>query len=132
MFDTNNIEINAAFYELYEDIFDDDFFVILSSMKPNGRITSLRARKVEELSEDEQAEVMRFNVSLGAKMKKITPRIAYVGSLLHNKKYHGSYEDYMAFLASCDATDFLNPQITKEVWEKINLDQSVPKSVKNA
>ena len=101
-------------------------------MKPNGRITSLRARKVEELSEDEQAEVMRFNVSLGAKMKKITPRIAYVGSLLHNKKYHGSYEDYMAFLASCDATDFLNPQITKEVWEKINLDQSVPKSVKNA
>lgn len=132
MFDTNNIEINAAFYELYEDIFGDDFFVILSSMKPNGRITSLRAHKVEELSEDEQAEVMRFNVSLGAKMKKITPRIAYVGSLLHNKKYHGSYEDYMAFLASCDATDFLNPQITKEVWEKINLDQSVPKSVKNA
>jgi hypothetical protein len=38
----------------------------------------------------------------------------------------------MTFLASCDASDFLNPEISAKIWEKINIDQSVPKSAKNA
>lgn len=132
MFDTNNIEINAAFYELFESVFDEDFFVILTSMTPSGRMKALRAKKADELSEEEQAEVLKFNASLLSKYNRFTPRVAYIGTLLHQKKYNGSHADYMAFLASCDASDFLNPEVQNEIWKKINLDQALPKSAKNA
>ena len=132
MFDTSKIEINAAFYELYESVFGDDFFVILTSMNPTGRMKALRAKKADELSEEEKAEVLKFNASLLSKYNRLTPRVAYIGTLLHQKKYNGSHEDYMAFLAECDAADFLNPEVQGEIWKKINLDQALPKSAKNA
>lgn len=132
MFDTSKIEINAAFYELYESVFDDDFFVILTSMNPSGRMKVLRAKKADELTEDEKSEVLKFNASLLSKYNRLTPRVAYIGTLLHQKKYNGSHEDYMAFLAECDASDFLNPEVQGEIWKKINLDQALPKSAKNA
>lgn len=132
MFDVTKIEINAAFYELFESVFDEDFFVILTSMTPSGRMKALRAKKAEELSEDEQAEIMKFNASLLKKYNKYTQRIAYIGSLLYKKKYSGNYEDYLAFLAECEVSDFLKPEVQNEIWKKINLDQALPKSAKNA
>lgn len=151
MFNTDNVEINAAFYELFESVFHEDFFEVLTSVRPSNRITALRKRatkivKVEEdgkeiekkvidislLDEGEQAELTEYNLKAGGKMKKYTSRIAYIGTLLHDKKYNGSFKEYMVFLASCDASDFLNPEITAKIWEKINIDQAVPKSVKNA
>ena len=84
------------------------------------------------LDEDDQNTLMEYNIKVGGKMKKYTPRIAYIGTLLHDRKYSGSYNGFMTFLASCDASDFLNPEISAKIWEKINIDQSVPKSAKNA
>ena len=151
MFNTDDIEINAAFYELFENIFHEDFFTVLADLRPTNRIRSLREKasvtykeviegqEVEKkktdmtkLDEEEQRELIAHNVKAGGKMKKYTPRIAYIGTLLHNRKYQGSYNDYMSFLASCDASDFLNPTISAKIWEKINIDQAVPESVKNA
>lgn len=161
MFDANEMEINAAFYELFETTFGEDFFEVLASMRPTKRIASLRSRqkmislnlkkangesltedetellaknpgKWQELSEEEQEELLKWNIRTGALMKKQTPRIAYIGMKLHKREYRGSMQDYYAFLASCDASDFLNPEIITKVWEKVNIDQSLPKSVKNA
>ena len=151
MFNTDNVEINAAFYELFENVFHEDFFEVLTAMRPSNRIKALRKKaskmvKIEEngmeiekkiidmslLDEDDQNTLMEFNIKVGGKMKKYTPRIAYIGTLLHDRKYSGSYNGFMTFLASCDASDFLNPEISAKIWEKINIDQSVPKSAKNA
>jgi len=151
MFNTDNVEINAAFYELFENVFHEDFFEVLTAMRPSNRIKALREKaskmvKIEEngkeiekkiidmslLDEDDQNTLMEFNIKVGGKMKKYTPRIAYIGTLLHDRKYSGSYNGFMTFLASCDASDFLNPVISAKIWEKINIDQSVPKSAKNA
>ena len=151
MFNTDNVEINAAFYELFENVFHEDFFEVLTAMRPSNRIKALREKaskmvKIEEngkeiekkiidmslLDEDDQNTLMEFNIKVGGKMKKYTPRIAYIGTLLHDRKYSGSYNGFMTFLASCDASDFLNPKISEKIWEKINIDQSVPKSAKNA
>lgn len=130
MFDTTKIVVNAAFYELYETCFGDDFFVILASLKQSPRITALRKR--DDLSEEEKEELTDANIKLGAVMKKVTPRIAYIGSKLYKKDYNCSYSDFLSFLSNCDASDFLNPEIITKVWEKIHLDQATPKSVKNA
>ena len=161
MFNVDNIEINAAFYELFETTFNEDFFNVLAGMRPTKRIASLRSRKKmidlnvkktlgEELTEEEEEllkknpgkwqalteeeeEVLTaWNIKTGALMKKQTPRIAYIGTKLHKKEYRGSMQDYYTFLASFDASDFLNPEIIENVWKKINIDQSIPKSVKNA
>ena len=161
MFDVNKIEINAAFYELFETTFGEDFFEILASMRPSKRIASLRSRKkmislnlkkangeelteeeekllaknpgkFQELSEEEEEELLKANLALGSLMKKCTPRIAYIGSKLYRHEYRGSREDYFSFLATCDASDFLNPEIITQVWEKVNFDRALPKSVKNA
>ena len=146
MFDTDKIEINAAFYELFESVFNEDFFEVLSTIRPSNRIKALRERAtvivkegdeekkfidMSKLEEDEQKELTDFNIKAGLKAKKYTSRIAYIGTLLHEKKYQGSYQGFMAFLASCDANDFLNPEITRKIWEKITKDQTAPSSVKN-
>lgn len=132
MFDVEKIKINGAFYEMYENVFGDDFFVILASLRQNARITRLRKKEEKDLSDEEKEELLEANIKVATVMKKCTPRIAYIGSKLYNNQYNGSYQDFLAFLATCDASDFLNPEIISAVWEKIHLDQNVPKSVKNA
>lgn len=132
MFDVEKIKINGAFYEMYENVFGDDFFVILASLRQNARITRLRKKEEKDLSDEEKEELLEANLKVATVMKKCTPRIAYIGSKLFNNQYNGSYQDFLAFLATCDASDFLNPEIISAVWEKIHLDQNVPKSVKNA
>ncbi len=132
MFDVEKIKINGAFYEMYENVFGDDFFVILASLRQNARITRLRKKEEKDLSDEEKEELLEANLKVATVMKKCTPRIAYIGSKLYKNQYNGSYQDFLAFLATCDASDFLNPEIISAVWEKIHLDQNVPKSVKNA
>lgn len=161
MFNIDEIEINAAFYELFETTFGDDFFEVLASLRPTKKIASLRSRqqmislnlkkdngeelteeeekllannpgKWKELTEEEQDELFKWKIKTSAIMKKQTPRIAYIGTKLHKREYRGSMQDYYAFLAGCDASDFLNPETIEKVWEKVHLDQSLPKSVKNA
>lgn len=132
MFNVEEMEINAAFYELFENVFDEDFFSVLAKIRPSARVKRLKEKDPEQLTEEEQSEIVAYNLSAGMITKKYTSRVAYIGSLLYRKKYTGSYTDYMAWLASCDASDFLNPEITQRVWEKIRLDQNLPRSVKNA
>lgn len=131
MLDTEKIIINAAFYEMYENVFNEDFFTILSKLKQTPRIQALRNKKEEDLTEAESEELLKENLKLGGLMKKYTPRIAYIGSKLYKKEFSGSYNDYMNFLATCDASDFLNPDVIQKVWEKITKDQKMPSSVKN-
>ena len=153
MFDIEKIEINAAFYELFESVFGEDFFVVLNTIRPSGRIKALKTRAtkivketdektgetVEKtqmdysvLDEGEQKEIMDYNIQAGVKSKKYTSRIAYIGSLLYKKKYNGSMNDYYSWLASFDASVFNDPKITEQIWEKITKDQKVPDSAKNA
>lgn len=160
-FNIDKIEINAAFYELFETTFGEDFFEILAKMRPTKRIASLRSRKRmvmlnikkangetlteeeqklleknpgkwQDLSEEEAEELMKANIETGALMKKCTPRIAYIGSKLYKHEYRGSKEDYYSFLATYDASEFLKEEVITKIWEKVNLDQAIPKSVKNA
>jgi hypothetical protein len=88
--------------------------------------------KKEELSEEEATELMNANISLAAIMKKNTSRIAYVGSKLNKKDFNCNYNDYLRFLSENDSADFFNQEFITKVWEKINADQTGPKSVKNA
>lgn len=151
MLDITKIEINAAFYELYENVFKDDFFIILADLRPSNRIKALRERAtvivkekkdgeeiqkkvmdMSKLDEDEQNELMSYNIKAGGVMKRCTPRIAYIGTLLHNKKYRGSYDDFMVFLSNHDISEFMKPEIQNKIWEKITLDQTAPNSAKNA
>ena len=53
MFDVNTIEINAAFYELFEVAFDEDFFDILAKLRPSNRIKALKEKNVDELTQEE-------------------------------------------------------------------------------
>lgn len=160
-FDIEKMEINAAFYELFETVFGEDFFDVLSKIRPTNRIASLRSRvqmislnnkkanneplteaeekllaknpgKWQELSEEEQQELFQYNLSASKLMKKHTPRIAYIGTKLFKHEYRGSMDDYYAFLAENDASEFLKTETIKAVWDKVHLDQAVPKSVKNA
>lgn len=152
MFEIDKIEINAAFYELFESVFNEDFFGVLTKVRPSGRILALRTRAtkmVEEkdesgekievakldislLDEDEQKELTDYNIQAGITTRKYTPRIAYIGSLLFKKKYKGSLEDYYNWLASHEPNTFSNPETIKNIWEKIKNDQKVPDSAKNA
>ena len=160
VFDVDKIEINAAFYELYESVFEEDFFALLVKMNPTKRINSLRTRQMmvdlnikkaqgekltekeqklleknpgkwQELDEVEKQELVQYNMKAGALMKKCTPRIAYIGSKLYRREYRGSKDDYYAFLASYDSSEFLKTEVQTKIWEKVNGDQAVPKSVKN-
>lgn len=160
-FDIEKMEINAAFYELFETVFGEDFFDVLSKIRPTNRIASLRSRvqmislnnkkanneplteaeekllaknpgKWQELSEEEQEELFQYNLSASKLMKKHTPRIAYIGTKLFKHEYRGSMDDYYTFLAENDASEFLKTETIKAVWDKVHLDQAVPKSVKNA
>lgn len=131
-FDIEKIEINAAFYEIFESVFNEDFFSIMASLRRSPRIARLSKSKEEDLTEADKEELLNANVELGAKMRKYAPRIAYVGSKLYKKQYNGSYSDYLSFLAECDASAFMNAEIIAKLWEKINIDQKVPESAKNA
>lgn len=132
MFDINKIAINAAFYELFETTFGEDFFKILADLRPTPRIAKLRKMKKEDLSEEDATELMNANISLAAIMKKNTSRIAYIGSKLNKKDFNCNYNDYLRFLSENDSADFFNQEFITKVWEKINADQTGPKSVKNA
>lgn len=151
-FDVTKIEINAAFYEVYESVFDEDFFGIMTKIRPNARIQALKSRAaklvktqdengetiektIEDysvLEEDEQREITDYNIAAGLIMRKTTSRIAYIGSLLFRKKYNGSREDYYGWLATCEPGAFIDKETMSAIWEKINLDQKVPDSAKNA
>lgn len=143
MFDISKIEINAAFYELYESVFEEDFFGVLTKIRPSGRVQSLRMKaskiaedKVEEdlskLSEEELKEYTDWKIDAGIKAKKYTSRIAYIGSLLFRKKYNGSLEDYYMWLSSFDASVFNDTETQNAIWGMITKDQKIPKSAKNA
>lgn len=127
----NEIIVNAAFYEMFENIFGEDFFGVIASMRSNPRIARLRSKDAEKLTDEEKEELMSANIELAKIMKKYTSRIAYVGHKLYLKQYNGSYEDYLSFLATCDSSDFLNPENINAIWDKISKDQKLPDSVKN-
>lgn len=128
----DEIIINAAFYEMFENVFGEDFFGVIASMRSTPRIQRLRSKDEDKLTDDEKEELMSANIELAKVMKKYTSRIAYIGNKLYKRQYTGSYEDYLAFLASCDSSDFLNPDNINAIWGKISADQKLPDSVKNA
>ena len=127
MFDINKIEINAAFYELFESRATE----MIKEKDENGETVERPKENLALLSEDEQKEVMEWKLRAGLKAKKYTSRIAYIGSLLFKKKYNGSLEDYYMWLSSFDASTFNDPKVTQQIWEKVNKDQKVPDSAKN-
>lgn len=126
------IRINAAFYEIFENVFKEDFFDVIASLKSTPKIAKLRSKKAEELTEAESDELMTANLKMAATMKKYTSRIAYIGNLLYKKQYVGSYDGYLKFLAENESANFLDPDFIAAVWEMITNDQAGPKSVKNA
>lgn len=132
MIKLDEIIINAAFYELFESTFNEDFFGVIASMRSTPRIAKLRAKKAEELTEEESEELLSANLEMAKIMKKYTSRIAYIGHQLYLKKYNGSYADYLNYLSSCDSSDFLDPDNISAIWEKVTKDQAIPGSVKNA
>ena len=132
MFDASKIEINGAFYELFESTYGDDFFDIISSLRPSPRITNLRKKKEEELTAEQKDELFAENLRMASIMKKQTARIAYIGSKLYKKDFKCSYEDYLSWLTTTDAYDFQQPEVIQEIWGKVTNDQKEPRSVKNA
>lgn len=126
--DINNITINAAFYEVYENVFDEDFFSILTKLLKNPRIVHLRNKKIDELTDAEKAEL----IEVSGLTKKYTPRIAYIGNLLYKKQFNGSYQDYLSFLSSLETSELYEDSFVKAIWEKVIADQKLPNSVKNA
>lgn len=128
----DEIIINAAFYEMFENVFGEDFFGVIASMRSNPRISRLRSKEEDKLTDEEKEELMSANIELAKIMKKYTSRIAYIGNKLYKKQYTGSYEDYLSFLATCDSSDFLDPETINGIWDKISKDQKLPDSVKNA
>lgn len=128
----NDITINAAFYELFESTFGEDFFTVLASMKQSPRITNLRKKDAKDLTEEEKEELDMSNLELASVMKKYTPRIAYIGRKLYMKKFSCSYADYLCFLSECESSTFLDPEVIASTWELITKDQIMPSSVKNA
>lgn len=134
IFDVEKIEINAAFYELFESVFGEDFFTILTSVRATPRVIAL-SRKVkagEELTDEEKMEIIDSNKSTFPVMQRYTSRIAYIGSKLYERQYSGSKTDYYAFLAEYDSSVFLDKDVIAKVWEKVNGDRKVPDSAKNA
>lgn len=131
MINLDEVIINGAFYELFERIFNEDFFVVLTSLRPSARVSHLRSKKEDELTPEESEELITANLELAKIMKKYTSRICYIGNLLYKKKYNGSYDDFLNYLATCDASDFMDADIISAVWQKVTNDQMVPKSVKN-
>lgn len=132
MFDVKKIEINAAFYELFESTFGEDFFGILASLRQSPRILKLRKKKEDDLSDSEKEEIFQSNLTMAGIMKKQSARIAYIGWKLSQKQYNCSYEDYLDFLAQSNSYVFQDAEIIKEIWDKVTKDQQVPSSVKNA
>ena len=126
--DINNITINAAFYEVYENVFNEDFFSILTKLLKNPRIVHLRNKKIDELTDAEKAEI----IEVSGLTKKYTPRIAYIGNLLYKKQFNGSYQDYLSFLSSLETSELYEDSFVKAIWEKVIADQKLPNSVKNA
>ena len=126
--DINNITINAAFYEVYENVFNEDFFSILTKLLKNPRIVHLRNKKIDELTDAEKAEL----IEVSGLTKKYTPRIAYIGNLLYRKQFNGSYQDFLSFLSSLETSELYEDSFVKAIWEKVIADQKLPNSVKNA
>lgn len=126
--DINNITINAAFYEVYENVFNEDFFSILTKLLKNPRIVHLRNKKIDELTDAEKAEL----IEVSGLTKKYTPRIAYIGNLLYKKQFNGSYQDFLSFLSSLETSELYEDSFVKAIWEKVIADQKLPNSVKNA
>ena len=126
--DINKITINAAFYEVYENVFNEDFFSILTKLLKNPRIVHLRNKKIDELTDAEKAEL----IEVSGLTKKYTPRIAYIGNLLYKKQFNGSYQDFLSFLSSLETSELYEDSFVKAIWEKVIADQKLPNSVKNA
>ena len=133
-FDAEKIEINAAFYELFESVFGEDFFTILTSLKASPRVLALSKKMKEggELTDEEKMEILESNKNTFPIMQRYTSRIAYIGTKLYERQYSGSKSDYYAFLAEYDSSVFLNKDVISKVWEKVNGDRKVPDSAKNA
>lgn len=134
IFDVEKIEINAAFYELFESVFGEDFFTILTSVRATPRVIAL-SREVKagkELTDEEKMEIIESNKNTFPVMQRYTSRIAYIGSKLYERQYSGSKTDYYAFLAEYDSSVFLDKDVIAKVWEKVNGDRKVPDSAKNA
>lgn len=134
VFDAEKIEINAAFYELFESVFGEDFFTILTSLKASPRVLALSKKMKEggELTDEEKMEILESNKNTFPIMQRYTSRIAYIGTKLYERQYSGSKSDYYAFLAEYDSSVFLNKDVISKVWEKVNGDRKVPDSAKNA
>ena len=126
--DINKITINAAFYELFESTFNEDFFVVLTKLWKNPRIVNLKNKKADELTDAEKAELLEVS----SLTKKYTPRIAYIGNLLYKKQFNGSYQDYLSFLASCNSSELYEKEFISKLWDLVVKDQTMPNSVKNA
>lgn len=124
----NEIVINAAFYELFESVFNEDFFVVLTRLWKNPRIVKLRGKKPDELTDSEKAEL----IEVSGLTKKYTPRIAYIGNLLYKKQFNGSYQDYLLFLSTCNSSELYEQETITKIWEMVVKDQTMPNSVKNA
>lgn len=132
MFDASKIEVNAAFYEMFESTFNEDFFGILATLRTTPRIERLRKKKDEDLTDSEKEELFNHNLEMASIMKKQSGRIAYIGTKLARKQYNCSYEDYLAFLSENNSYVFQDPDVIKQIWDKVTKDQIVPGSVKNA
>lgn len=132
MVNTDEIIINAAFYELFESTFNEDFFDVLSALRSSPKTTQIKSKNANELTEEESEELVNANLSTIKLMKKYTSRIAYIGHKLYKKNYNCSYNDYLQYLSTCDSSDFFDPDVISAIWDKITADQATPKSVKNA
>lgn len=131
MLDVNKITINAAFYELFESTFGEDFFNVINELRSTPEITRLREKNENDLSDEEREKLETANLDTAKVMKKYTSRIAYIGTKLYNKQYNCSYDDFIKFLSTCGSSDFLDPDFITALWDKITKDQSIPSSVKN-
>lgn len=131
MIKIEDLDINAAFYEMFERTFGEDFFSILSSLKSNPYFDGLRQKKAEDLSAEEAEALLKDNLRMSSIMRNQTSRITYIAWKLKRKEYKTSYEDFIAFLATCDATMFMDPDFIAGVWGLIANDRMMPKSVKN-
>ena len=77
MFDIEKIEINAAFYELFESVFGEDFFTVLASIRPSGRIQALRARATKLVKEEDAVMRHRYLTGTGIRSAAYESRHSY-------------------------------------------------------
>lgn len=132
MIKIEDLEINAAFYEMFERTFGDDFFTILASLKSTPYYDELRKKDAKDLKEDEAELLLKDNLRMSKIMRSQTSRITYIAYKLHKKDYKTSYDDFIEFLATCDASIFMDPNFIADVWALIANDRVIPKSIKNA